>query len=157
LCCSGPAAVAALASGYTLWIAVPAGIPQKASMAMPERMGWGAAEFFFGVVMWAVLTTAMMLPSVAPSVLLHAGAALAQGVLHGAALTVDEMGQVVRPLGVAILLLAGAYQFTSLKRVCLAHCRSPLAFTTAYWRSGRWAPSRPDCATARVALAAVGR
>jgi predicted metal-binding membrane protein len=48
------------------------------------------------------------------------------------------MGPVVRPLGGAILLLAGAYQFTPLKRVCLAHCRSPLGFLTTYWRSGRW-------------------
>jgi len=63
-------------------------------------------------------------------------ATLAQGVVHAAALAADEMGPVVRPLAGAILLVAGVYQFTPLKRVCLAHCRSPLAFITVHWRSG---------------------
>ena len=31
---------------------------------------------------------------------------------------------------------AGLYQFTPLKRVCLHHCRSPLAFVALYWRDG---------------------
>ena len=61
---------------------------------------------------------------------------LAQGSVHAAALAADDMGPVIRPLGAAILLVAGAYQFTPLKRVCLAHCRSPLAFITVYWRDG---------------------
>src|SRR5690606_18997280 len=37
----------------------------------------------------------------------------------------------------AILLAAGLYQFTPLKRVCLRHCRSPLAFFAQHWRDGR--------------------
>ncbi|MBX6368611.1 MAG: DUF2182 domain-containing protein [Rhodospirillales bacterium] len=37
----------------------------------------------------------------------------------------------------AILLGAGLYQFTPLKRVCLRHCRSPLAFFAQHWRDGR--------------------
>lgn len=36
----------------------------------------------------------------------------------------------------AILLAAGLYQFTPLKRVCLRHCRSPLAFFAQHWRDG---------------------
>jgi predicted metal-binding membrane protein len=35
------------------------------------------------------------------------------------------------------LVAAGLYQFTRLKRVCLAHCRSPLAFVAQHWRDGR--------------------
>jgi predicted metal-binding membrane protein len=35
------------------------------------------------------------------------------------------------------LAVAGLYQFTPLKRVCLRHCRSPLAFVAQYWRDGR--------------------
>jgi predicted metal-binding membrane protein len=35
------------------------------------------------------------------------------------------------------LLAAGVYQFTPLKRVCLTHCRSPLAFVAQHWRDGR--------------------
>ena len=36
----------------------------------------------------------------------------------------------------ATLLLAGAYQFTPWKRVCLSQCRSPLAFIMQRWRRG---------------------
>jgi predicted metal-binding membrane protein len=37
----------------------------------------------------------------------------------------------------ATLVLAGLYQFTPIKRVCLTHCRSPFAFVAQYWRDGR--------------------
>ncbi|WP_245417640.1 DUF2182 domain-containing protein [Aminobacter sp. AP02] len=33
--------------------------------------------------------------------------------------------------------VAGLYQFTSLKHICLSHCRSPLAFVAQHWRDGR--------------------
>ena len=36
----------------------------------------------------------------------------------------------------AILIGAGIYQFTPLKRTCLRACRSPLEFLTAHWRAG---------------------
>jgi predicted metal-binding membrane protein len=36
----------------------------------------------------------------------------------------------------AVLIGAGLYQFTPLKRTCLAHCRSPLAFVALHWRDG---------------------
>jgi predicted metal-binding membrane protein len=36
----------------------------------------------------------------------------------------------------ATLIAAGLYQFTPLKRVCLNHCRSPLAFVAQHWRDG---------------------
>jgi predicted metal-binding membrane protein len=36
----------------------------------------------------------------------------------------------------AVLVAAGAYQLTPLKRACLRHCRSPLSFLMARWRSG---------------------
>ena len=38
-------------------------------------------------------------------------------------------------LGVT-LTLAGLYQFTPLKRLCLHRCRSPLAFLKEHWRDG---------------------
>jgi predicted metal-binding membrane protein len=37
----------------------------------------------------------------------------------------------------ATLTVAGLYQFTPLKRVCLRHCRSPFAFVAQHWRDGR--------------------
>jgi predicted metal-binding membrane protein len=36
----------------------------------------------------------------------------------------------------AVLVAAGAYQFTPLKQACLRHCRSPVSFLMARWRSG---------------------
>jgi len=36
----------------------------------------------------------------------------------------------------AIIILAGLYQVSPLKRACLAKCRSPLAFIMASWRDG---------------------
>jgi predicted metal-binding membrane protein len=41
------------------------------------------------------------------------------------------------PYGVALVLLAaGLYQFTPLKRVCLRACQSPLGFLMSHWRPG---------------------
>ena len=36
----------------------------------------------------------------------------------------------------AMFLLAGAYQFTPFKTVCLRQCRSPFAFLLMHWRDG---------------------
>jgi predicted metal-binding membrane protein len=36
-----------------------------------------------------------------------------------------------------VLLVAGLYQLTPLKRVCLDHCRTPLGFVASHWRDGR--------------------
>jgi predicted metal-binding membrane protein len=35
-----------------------------------------------------------------------------------------------------ILIGAGCYQLTPMKRACLAHCQSPLAYLLGHWRSG---------------------
>jgi predicted metal-binding membrane protein len=41
------------------------------------------------------------------------------------------------PLVLGVTLVgAGVYQFTPLKRVCLRHCRSPMAFVALHWRDG---------------------
>ena len=37
----------------------------------------------------------------------------------------------------ATLGVAGFYQFTTFKHICLSHCRSPLAFVAQHWRDGR--------------------
>jgi predicted metal-binding membrane protein len=39
-------------------------------------------------------------------------------------------------LGGAILVAAGAWQFTPLKGICLRHCRSPMSFLVQGWRAG---------------------
>ena len=40
-------------------------------------------------------------------------------------------------LGALLLIGAGVWQFTPLKRACLLHCRSPAEFLTHHWRKGR--------------------
>jgi predicted metal-binding membrane protein len=37
----------------------------------------------------------------------------------------------------AVLLVAGGYQLTRPKEVCLSHCQSPMGFVMLHWRSGR--------------------
>jgi predicted metal-binding membrane protein len=39
-------------------------------------------------------------------------------------------------VGGTLIAVAGAYQFSPLKTVCLKHCRSPLAFLLTRWRDG---------------------
>src|SRR5437764_2973183 len=39
--------------------------------------------------------------------------------------------------GGALLVLAGIYQLTPLKDICLLHCRTPLSFVMTRWRDGR--------------------
>jgi predicted metal-binding membrane protein len=47
------------------------------------------------------------------------------------------------PYAVAVVLIgAGLYQLTSLKRACLAQCESPLSFLMTRWRSGTVATFR---------------
>jgi predicted metal-binding membrane protein len=114
------------------------------------------------VVGWTMMTIAMMLPTSLPLVMLFrrmidhrqdAGALIALllagylGVWTGFGLLaygldlglhelVDQRGWLPGStwiLGVAPLLLAGVYQFTPLKTMCLRRCRSPLGFVTAHW------------------------
>ncbi|XUW91136.1 DUF2182 domain-containing protein [Burkholderia sp. M6-3] len=40
------------------------------------------------------------------------------------------------PLSAIVLASAGLYQFSPLKRACLAQCRSPVNFLTSHWRPG---------------------
>ncbi|MEM9779518.1 MAG: DUF2182 domain-containing protein [Pseudomonadota bacterium] len=41
-------------------------------------------------------------------------------------------------LSAALLIGAGAYQFTPLKEACLAKCRAPLTFFMQHWDEGPW-------------------
>ena len=66
-----------------------------------------------------------------------AGAAVAQWLLHRAALLSPMMASSSVVLGGVLLLLAGIFQFTPLKHRCLTRCRAPLDFITAHWREGR--------------------
>ena len=66
-----------------------------------------------------------------------AAAALAQWVLHAAALVSAAMTGAGATFGGALLIAAGVYQWTPLKRACLVHCRTPMSFLVTSWRPGR--------------------
>ncbi len=63
-------------------------------------------------------------------------ATVAQWLLHREALLSPMMVSTSALLGGILLLLAGIFQFTPLKRSCLTRCRAPLEFITAHWREG---------------------
>ena len=64
-------------------------------------------------------------------------ATLVQWALSGAQLLSDTtMALGNARIGGALLVVVGLYQWTPLKRVCLANCRSPIWFLTAHWRTG---------------------
>ncbi|MCP4381310.1 MAG: DUF2182 domain-containing protein [Hyphomicrobiales bacterium] len=42
------------------------------------------------------------------------------------------------PLGGAILVIAGLYQFSPAKHACLRQCRTPISFLMTRWREGGW-------------------
>lgn len=128
---------------------------------------WGPAEFAGIVLMWALMMIAMMLPSVSPVFLLFAraragnggnaavsttffaagyflvwigfsiGAAGLQLGLHTAALLTSGSAISNPLLAGAVLVGAGAFQFSPLKHRCLSHCRNPLGSLMSHWRSGR--------------------
>jgi predicted metal-binding membrane protein len=131
-------------------------------MAMP----WSLADFAFIFSMWAVMMIAMMAPAAAPVLLLIAGArarrsarsrlslpgfalgyaivwlgfslaaALAQWILHDAALLSPQMAAASPRLSGGLLVAAGVYQLLPIKGACLVRCRSPLAFLMTHWRDG---------------------
>lgn len=135
-----------------------------------------AAIALLFVAGWTVMTIAMMLPTSLPLIFLFRrvvdhrmdGALLLALLLVGYLLVwvgfgmlayLADMGlhELVEHrgwlrgstwvLGVAPLLLAGIYQFTPLKMICLKKCRSPLGFVTSHWH-GR----RPTVETLRLGL-----
>jgi predicted metal-binding membrane protein len=63
-------------------------------------------------------------------------AAVAQFVLHQAAMLSPMMTTSSARLSGAILIAAGVYQLTPFKGACLTHCRTPLGFLMSHWRDG---------------------
>ena len=108
------------------------------------------------LAMWMTMMVAMMLPTVAPIVLAHLAVMRRRGrgahatlafvagylvvwfaiglVPLGAYMAFTQLSedaaqsQWLPALAGAVLMLAGVYQFTGWKRVCLDHCLSPFAF-----------------------------
>lgn len=63
-----------------------------------------------------------------------AATALQQVLELSGVLSAMTMGSQVRWVSGALLIGAGAYQLSSIKNACLAHCRSPASFLSQHWR-----------------------
>ena len=145
-------AVGLAALTIAAWVAVIAGTP----MDDPPTF----------LVAWTAMMVAMMLPSSAPMFLLYRMSAgdgsrgelrtlsfvagylvvwAAAGVIVLVAQRFFEsaVDPGMRPLGVAaVLVAAGAYQFTPLKATCLRACQTPADFLVRHWRGGTLGPLR---------------
>ncbi|GAB3757666.1 DUF2182 domain-containing protein [Ramlibacter monticola] len=192
---AGAALVVGLSvAGWALltWMSLDMGDPMV-QLAMPAGPDWSSMNVAALFGMWAIMMAAMMLPSALPMVLTfvrlnvlqgepgrarafvaayllvwstYAGLATAlQWVLQSLNWVDPMIVSTSMALNVGLLLIAGAYQFSPLKRVCLAQCRSPLGFLLADWkpRAGgafamglRHGASCTGCCWALMLLAFVG-
>jgi predicted metal-binding membrane protein len=148
---------------FLVWIAIDMGHP-VAQLMMPGSPEWSAASVLAIWLMWALMMAAMMLPSALPMILTFVQVGIRSGerargrsfvaayllVWFGfsaaatAAQWVLQVMDWVDPMIVStsalltglLLVIAGLYQFSPLKKVCLSHCRSPLGFLLGEWRAG---------------------
>jgi predicted metal-binding membrane protein len=120
----------------TVWAAI--------SLAVATTLAWiGLATAPHSMALtgyltaWTLMMTAMMLPSIAPLVLLYRGSRIVLAL--GYLLVWSALGLVPYALmdwtmtteparAAAVLALAGVYELTPLKRACLRHCQSPATF-----------------------------
>jgi len=65
-----------------------------------------------------------------------AAATLAEWALHQAAMLSTTMTATSPALNGGLLIAAGVFQWTPMKRACLKGCRSPLSFLMSEWRDG---------------------
>lgn len=160
-----------------LYTVLGIGMPMSAlKMTAMREMGgpaisqdWSLGFAVLVFLMWWVMMIAMMLPSVAPTVLLYSTllrrgpeaqsasaisamflggylmawggfsvvATLAQRYLEAAGIVAaTTMDLAYSVPGAVLLIVAGAFQFTPLKRACLSHCRSPARFIAEHRRPG---------------------
>ena len=159
----GLAILAVLAWLITIWQARAAGTLMNAGVPMSLEMGGspGLSSAALFLVIWAVMMAAMMFPSVWPVLLIYAGVVRTRGrgsvplFVAGYLLVWESLGVLayagyigagvglasapverVALLTGALVLAAGLYQLTPLKRACLAHCQGPVEFLAAHWRPG---------------------
>jgi len=105
-----------------------------------EVMAWSPVYAALIFMMWWIMMIAMMLPSAAPMLLMFAkiNRARRKDSTMFVPTAVFLAGYLASWawLGAAILLAAGCYQFSTIKYVCLRHCRHPIQFITVHWRDG---------------------
>ena len=136
-------------------------LTRDAGMAMPSS-NWTLRAAAAFVVAWTVMMAAMMLPSVTPAARLWLWAIrgdTADGVRRAARMAAFVAGYLTawvgvgiaafalvvigsdvarttpmegRLVGAGLIVLAGVYQLTPLKRVCLVRCRAPFGLFLTY-------------------------
>jgi predicted metal-binding membrane protein len=157
LTCAAVLVVAAAA-----WVSVISSAADSGSMDEGMAGGPTAVGALAFVAAWTVMMAAMMLPSALPMISLYgavqrnaqgstqSGAPVALFALvylglwaaaglpaYAAGVLLGAVSPELLPYGVAAaLLVAGAYQLSPLKQVCLRACRSPLGFLMGHWRAG---------------------
>lgn len=130
--------------GLAVPAAALAAITLAAWLALP-RLDMMTSRPLAFVFAWTVMMAAMMVPSAMPFVLVygpHGRRPLLAGYLlvwasigilvYGIAMSVDLMNVPTAAVA-AVLAVAGVYQFTPFKDVCLRACRSPLDFIATRW------------------------
>jgi predicted metal-binding membrane protein len=150
---------------FLVWLVVDMGHP-VAQLTMPDSPQWNAANVAAIWSMWSIMMGAMMLPSALPMILsfVHLAARSADAARAGsfvaaylavwfgfsagatAAQWLFQLMDWVNPMLVStssaltavLLLIAGVYQFSPLKRTCLSRCRTPLGFLLGEWRPGTY-------------------
>jgi predicted metal-binding membrane protein len=135
-------------------------------MAMSDEMGpdltMGGSWRLF-LLTWVAMMVAMMFPAAAPMVVMYGrmrrgdppsvalftgsyialwvvfgvGAYLLSATVEWAASRSEWAAMHWGRVGGVLLVLAGLYQLTPLKDICLRHCRTPLSFVLTHWRDGR--------------------
>jgi predicted metal-binding membrane protein len=152
-------------AGWALlaWIAFDMSHP-LARLTMPVSAHWRVANLLAVWSMWAVMMAAMMLPSALPMTLtfvelsgrtgerararafvaayllawcaFSVGATALQWLLQAMGWLDPMIVSTSAPLTAALLVVGGVYQFSPLKRLCLARCRTPMGFLLGEWRPG---------------------
>jgi predicted metal-binding membrane protein len=57
-------------------------------------------------------------------------------VMNNTIMIASENTMLIQYLYGSLLIIAGAYQFTPLKRICIGYCESPMSFFMRRWRDG---------------------
>ncbi len=149
--------LAAAGWAYIAYQARTMGGMEATSGARISTMG-GFVPFVSG---WTAMMAAMMIPATLPLILLYRTAtrqrvsavraradtaallvgyvavwAVAGLPVYAYALAAETVGRFAATLPAVLLVVGGAYQFTSLKRDCHVRCGNPLFFLMQKWRSG---------------------
>lgn len=147
---SGPASFLLIVSAAA-WVGVV-----TASRGMSDMPGTMGLSFVAFAAVWALMMTAMMLPTIAPFAALYtrtltghrtrrmtalaagyllvwtAAAVPAYAIAWLAETLVSTRPTAATAVGVVIFTAAGVYELTPIKARCLARCRSPLGFLFSY-------------------------